>query len=153
MYPFSPKLPSHPGCHITLSRVPLAIQWIVPPHLKQAETSPPPDTHTLFCSKTFSVIQDWWSSHSVVSESYDPMDCSLPGSSVHGISQARILGWVAISFSKGSSLPRDLIRVSCIGSRFFTTEPPGKQSHKSLLFLNTFFFFYINFNYFLSYIT
>ena len=72
---------------------------------------------------------------------WDPVDSSLPGSSVHGISQARILGWVAISFSKGSSLPRDLIRVSCIGSRFFTTEPPGKQSHKSLLFLNTFFFF------------
>ena len=33
----------------------------------------------------------------------DPMDCSLPGSSVHGISQAQILQWVAISFSKGSS--------------------------------------------------
>ena len=33
----------------------------------------------------------------------DPMDCSLPGSSVHGIFQARILGWVAISFSRGSS--------------------------------------------------
>ena len=38
----------------------------------------------------------------------DPMDCSLPGSSVHGISQARILEWVAISSSRGSSQPRDL---------------------------------------------
>ena len=37
----------------------------------------------------------------------DPMDCSLPGSSVHGISQIRILEWVAIPFSRGSSLPRD----------------------------------------------
>ena len=37
----------------------------------------------------------------------DPMDCSLPGSSVHGILQARILEWVAISFSRGSSRPRD----------------------------------------------
>ena len=37
----------------------------------------------------------------------DPLDCSPPGSSVHGIFQARILEWVAISFSKGSSLPRD----------------------------------------------
>ena len=36
----------------------------------------------------------------------DPMDCSLPGSSVHGISQAKILEWVAISFSRGSSQPR-----------------------------------------------
>ena len=37
----------------------------------------------------------------------DPIDCSLPSSSVHGILQARILEWVAISFSKGSSQPRD----------------------------------------------
>ena len=44
------------------------------------------------------------------------MDCSPPGSSVHGILQARILEWVAISFSKGSSSPRDWARhVSCIG--------------------------------------
>ena len=48
------------------------------------------------------------------------MDCSLPGSSVHGISQARILGWVAIPFSRGSSRPRDQIRVSWIAGRFFT---------------------------------
>ena len=45
----------------------------------------------------------------------NPMDCSPPGSSVHGISQARILEWVAISFSRGSSWPRDQICVSCIG--------------------------------------
>ena len=44
----------------------------------------------------------------------DPMDCSLPGSSVQGISQARILEWVAISSSRGSSQPRDQIQVSCI---------------------------------------
>ena len=53
----------------------------------------------------------------------DPMDCSLPGSSVHGISQARILEWVAMPSSRGSSRPRDPSRisyVSCIGSRFFT---------------------------------
>ena len=43
------------------------------------------------------------------------MDCSLPGSSVHGISQARILEWVAISFSSGSSWPRGWMHVSCIG--------------------------------------
>ena len=45
---------------------------------------------------------------------YDPMDCSPLGSSVHGISQARILECVAISFSKGSFWPRDQIQVSCI---------------------------------------
>ena len=44
-----------------------------------------------------------------------PMDCSLPGSSIHGISQARTLEWVAISFSRGSSWPRDRTCVSCIG--------------------------------------
>ena len=46
-------------------------------------------------------------SHSVVSDSRDPMDCSPPGSSVHGISQARVLEWIAVSFSRGSSQPRD----------------------------------------------
>ena len=50
----------------------------------------------------------------------DPMDCSPPGSSVHGISQARILEWVAISFSRGFSRPRDWTRVSGIAGRCFT---------------------------------
>ena len=45
----------------------------------------------------------------------DRMDCSLPGSSVHGTPQARILKWVAISFSRGSSWPRDQTYVSCVG--------------------------------------
>ena len=49
----------------------------------------------------------------------DPVDCSLPSSSVHGILQAKILEWVAISFSRGSSRPRDWTRVSCIGGRLF----------------------------------
>ena len=44
----------------------------------------------------------------------DPVDCSPPGSSVHGILQARILEWVAISFSRGSSRPRDQTCVFCI---------------------------------------
>ena len=46
------------------------------------------------------------------------MDCGLPGSSVHGISQARTLDWVAIPFSRGSSWPRDPTRVSCIAGYF-----------------------------------
>ena len=50
----------------------------------------------------------------------DPMDCSLPGSSVHGISQARILEWVAIPFPRGSSRSRDRTWVSCIAGGFFT---------------------------------
>ena len=58
-----------------------------------------------------------------VTQSYptlcDPVDCSLSGFSVHGILQARILEWVTISFSRGSSLPRDRTQVSCIGGRCF----------------------------------
>ena len=50
----------------------------------------------------------------------DPMDCSLPGSSVHAIFQARILEWSAISFSRRSSWPRDRTKVSCIAGRFLT---------------------------------
>ena len=53
------------------------------------------------------------------------MDCSPPGSSVHGISQARILERVSIAFSKGSSQPRDQTLISCTGRRFFASEPPG----------------------------
>ena len=45
----------------------------------------------------------------------DPLDCSPPGSSKNGISWARILEWVAISFSRGSSQPRDRTQVSCVG--------------------------------------
>ena len=48
---------------------------------------------------------------------WDPMDCSLPGSSVHGISWARILEWVATSFSRGSSWPRAQTHVSWTGRR------------------------------------
>ena len=51
----------------------------------------------------------------------DPMDCSLLGSSVHGTLQARVLEGVAISFSRGSSQPRDQTQVSCIAGRFFTS--------------------------------
>ena len=50
----------------------------------------------------------------------NPMDYSLPGSSVHGILQARVLEWVAISFSRGSSQPRDWTWVSHIVGRRFT---------------------------------
>ena len=54
----------------------------------------------------------------------DPIDCSLPGSSVHGILQARVLEWIAISFSRGSSQPRAQTRalLYCRPS-----EPPGKS--------------------------
>ena len=56
----------------------------------------------------------------------DPVDRSPPGSSVHGILQARILEWVAISFSMGSSTPRDQMHISSLAGRFLNTEPPGR---------------------------
>ena len=74
------------------------------------------------CSMVFSVLQ--WKSlfkRSEVAQSCltlcDPMDCNLPGSSLHGILRARVLEWVAISFSRGSSWPRDRTQVSRIPGR------------------------------------
>ena len=58
----------------------------------------------------------------------DLMHCSLPGSSAHGIAQARILKWVAIFFSRGSSWPKDRNCPSFLTGRFFTAEPPGKST-------------------------
>ena len=66
---------------------------------------------------------------SVLSTLCNPMGCDPPDSSVHGILQASILEWVAISFSRGSSWSRNWTHVSCgfwIARKFFTTEPPGK---------------------------
>ena len=69
---------------------------------------------------------------------WDPMDYSPPGSSVHGTLQARVLKWVAIPFSRGSSQPRDQTQVSHIAGRFFTTELPGKP--KATILQYKFFF-------------
>ena len=65
-------------------------------------------------------------SSSVVSDSLRPH--GLPGSSVHGISQARTLEWVAISFSRGSSRPRYQTWVSYIAADSLPSKPPGKPS-------------------------
>ena len=65
----------------------------------------------------------------------DPRGCSTPGSSVHGILQARILEWVAVPSSRGSSWPRDWTLVSwrsCIVGGFFTTEPLGNPQFITL---------------------
>ena len=67
---------------------------------------------------------------------WDPLDYSPPGSSICGIFLARILEWVAISFSRGSSLPRDWNRVSCIVGRCFTIWATREVSwnHKEALY-------------------
>ena len=56
----------------------------------------------------------------------DPIDYSPPGFSVHGIFQASILEWVAISYSRESSQARDRTHVSCIDTQILTTVPGGK---------------------------
>ena len=65
------------------------------------------------CSLLNVELCSWWCC--LVAKSFaTPLDCSPPGSSVHGISQVRILVWVAISFSRGSSWPRDQNCISCM---------------------------------------
>ena len=63
----------------------------------------------------------------------DPMDCSSPGSSIHGILQARTLEWVAYHFSRGSSWPRIQTGVSCIAGRFFTNWAIREALAKALI--------------------
>ena len=71
----------------------------------------------------------------------DTMDCSLPGSSIHVIVQSRILEWVAMPSSKGSSQPRDWIHVSCIAGRFFTTDYLGTHQYNTPPIMNCVLFF------------
>ena len=66
----------------------------------------------------------------------DPMDCIPSGSSVYGILQARILEWVAISFSRGSSQSRDRTQVSHIAGRRFILWPPGKPLYAEYITRN-----------------
>ena len=61
----------------------------------------------------------------------DPMDGSLPGSSVHGILQARILEWVVLLSSRGPSQPWDLTQVSCISGRFFLLSHQGSPKNNN----------------------
>ena len=76
-------------------------------------------------------------SHSVMSTSSLPHGLySSPGSSVHGIIQAKILEWVAIPFSRGSFWPKDRTQVSCVAGRFFTIRATREVP------LNRLFFFF-----------
>ena len=65
----------------------------------------------------------------------EPMDYNIPDSSVRGILQARILEWVAISFSRESSWPREQIHISCIANGFFTTSATWEAHSLSYLML------------------
>ena len=80
---------------------------------------------------------------SVLSESVQPVDCSPPGFSVRGILQARILEWVAMPSSRGSSQPRDQTQVSCIGGGLFSIWAHSMGS--PLYALNIYTFYFINY--------
>ena len=93
------------------------------------------------------VVTEWWCDYDINKESEsevaqscltlcDPMDCSLPGSSLHGILQARALEWGAIAFSRGSSWPRDRTQVSCIQGRCFNLWATREAHHLYFLALH-----------------
>ena len=94
----------------------LLLLWLFRPSVVSGFLTSGSAAHQASPSFTELKSEKW--SHSVVSNSLQP--CSLPGSSVHGIFQARVLEWVAISFSRGSCWPRVWTRVSCITCRCFT---------------------------------
>ena len=83
----------------------------------------------MFSSRSFMV-----SGGGLVTMSCDPIDCSLPGSSVHGILQARILEWIAISLSRLSSQRSNQTQVSCLAGRFFTDWATREAQVSSLVF-------------------
>ena len=83
----------------------------------------------------YTYSEKWKWSPSIMSDSCDPTDCILPGFSFHGIFQARVLEWVAISFSRGSSRPRDQTQVSLIADRHYTlwaTREALSESHSGV---------------------
>ena len=88
--------------------------------------------HSLWCSPCSSAT--FWHTQSFLAQSLqscpdlcNSMDCDLPGSSVYGSLQAKILEWVAMPSSRWSSWPRVQTHVPCIAGKFFTTEPLGKS--------------------------
>ena len=110
------------------------------------------DTAEHMCTQRLNIIVCLTLEHNVCAQSLqscqtlgDTMDCNPPGSSVHGILQAKILEWVVMPSSRGSSRPRDWTQVSfvfCIAGGFFTAEPLGKPLNTVYLFISVFDFFY-----------
>ena len=87
----------------------------------------------------------WWRAQSLSRVWLrDCMVCSLPGSSVHGILEAGILGWVVISFSRGSSLPRGRTQVSCLGRQILYHWATWEAFGSATVFENFFQFHQVN---------
>ena len=100
-----------------------------------------------FLTSLYSVDSWWWFSCEVMFNSCDPMDCGLADFSIYGIFQTKILDWVAISFSRGSSWLRGWTPVSLIAGRFFTDwatrEAPVDSFVYSYIFLCTYYIVFI----------
>ena len=111
MYPFSPKPRSHSGCHIRLSRVSCAIEQVL----------------VGYPFKYSSVYVCVLAAQSCLTLC-NPIDCSLTGSSLHAILQARILEWVAVLFSRGSSGSRDRTVFPSLQADSLPSEPPGNEN-------------------------
>ena len=112
-----------------LSSLPLVLPWFLwCVHLKFSYTYPWDMKQSVGCLH----VKSFQSCPTLC----NPMHCSPPGSSVHGILQARILVWVAISSSRGSSPPRDRTWVSCVAGRLFIAEPAGKPKKEKYLHVN-----------------
>lgn len=143
-YPFSPRLPSRPGCHVTLSRVPCSLCYVLIEGLWTLNLSK--FQFHLLWNRYERVEPDWLViclspvctsvlSCLVMSDSVWPQDGSSPGSSVYGVFQAGILDWVSIPFFWASSQPRDSTHVpcvSCLGNQIlchFTTWEAQLSSH------------------------
>ena len=109
------KDPSHTGLGPTLLQydfikpvIPIRACFQIKPHSESSE-----NFNTWIVFQPMNACMHARSVGSVVSDSLNPMDCSPPGSSVHEILQARILEWVAMPSTRGSSWPRDRISISC----------------------------------------
>ena len=139
---------SHPSLHLRHGLFHLYFVQIIGnlPVSGKATSSVKPSSLFVWQLSTNECLREWMSeseSEIEVAQSCqtlcDPVDCSPTGSTVHGILQARILEWVAISFSRGSSRPRDLPdpgiepRSPTLQADALTSEPPGKSEGNAKL--------------------
>ena len=124
---YSNSCPSNRWCHSTISSS-------VIPFSSRLQSFPASGLSQMVFSALHIRWPKYWSFSFNISPSNQPcptlcdhMNCSPPGSSVHGIPQARIVEWVAISFSRESSWPRCWISISCIAGGLFTRNHQGSS--------------------------
>ena len=122
------RCPQNPRCREGLQGPPTGFSSPRTPHRSPDTLPSRPQEMAFFQDRDHlesggSEVKCWWLSHVRLC---DPMDCSPPGSSVHGILQARILEWVAMPFSRGSSRLKDQIWSPALQAASLLSEPSGK---------------------------